>query len=201
MAVLVTENFTSAPAFTQVGGALVVSGGRLRPTTNNTDCAGYSNTDMGTTDHYVQADLVTTADTSDNYCSVLARWDGIDPNLGGDGYVFQQNFDSAVLYGANSGTFNTLATITGAFATPGTYTLRLEVNGNSISAKINGAHISGSPFTNSLVTVGGKVGLSMYLGTATSDSEFDNFEGGDFNAAGLIVPLSIPVISRSNLRR
>jgi hypothetical protein len=175
---LVFEGFDASPGFTTVGAAIAVSGGFAQPSATATDCGGYSNTDMGSSDHHVEALLVTTADTTDVYVSIIARWDGIDPNLGGDGYVFQQNFADAVLYSANSSTFNTLATITNAFATPGEYKLRLEVSGSTISAKINDAHIAGSPFTDTAVTTGTKAGITMYCNDLVTDSQFAWFEAG-----------------------
>ena len=186
MTILVTENFSSAPAFTQVGGALSVSGGRLRPSATNTDCGGYSNTSMGTANHWAQVSLITTADTSDVYHSLYVRWDGVDPNSGGDCYVFQQNFSDLTFYSANSSSFNTLYNGVGVLATPGTYVLYVECNGNQISAKLNGTHVSGSPFTDTGVTTGSLVGLNMYSGTTVADSEFD-----DFSAGNLLSPLSV----------
>lgn len=175
---LAFEGFDVAPAFTQVGGALTVTGGRLRPSAINLDCGGYSNTDMGSADHHVEGLLITTGTTANVYFGLLARWDGVDTNVGGDAYVFQQNFADLVLYSAVNSVFNTIATVTNAVASAGTYKLRLEVNGTTIGAKLNDAHISGSPFTNSALAVGTKAGLNVYSGGSVSDSEFEWWEAG-----------------------
>jgi hypothetical protein len=175
---LVFEGFDAAPAFTAVLSTFAVSGGRLRPSATATDTEGYSNTDMGSDDHHVEGLLITTADTTDVYHSLVARWNGLATQSTGTGYIMQQNFDGLQVYCFNAGSFTNLATIASVFATPGAYKMRLEVAGNQISAKINDAHVAGSPFTNSTVTTGTKAGITMNSATAVSDSEWEWWEAG-----------------------
>ena len=182
------ETFDTTPAFTAVLSTFNISGGRLRPSATATDTEAYSNTDMGSDDHHVEGLLITTADTTDVYHSLVARWNGLGTQTTGTCYVLQQNFDGLQVYCANAGSFTNLATIASVFATPGAYKLRLEVSGNQISAKVNDAHIAGSPFTNSTVATGTKAGVTMNSATTVSDSEWEWIEFGTPAAPSDAVP-------------
>jgi hypothetical protein len=182
MTTLTTETFGSAPAWTAIDSTFTVSGGTLRPSAINTDTSSYSNTDMGSSDHWAQCDLITSASTNNVYCGLILRGDGTSVALSaGPGYVFSQNFKDFEVYGAKAGPlYEPLALIVDAFATPGTYTIYAGIQGSALTVKLNGSAIAGSPFTTTWVASGTKVHCTMYEGGAVTDTQIDNFSAGDF---------------------
>lgn len=185
----ITEPFASTPDWTVLSGGFTIASGTLRPSATATDSNAHFNELMVTDDCFVQADLITSSDVTDVYHGVIARWNGADINgAATSAYVLQQNFSDLVLYSVTSGpTYNTIATYAGVLSTPGTYTIRLLVVGTTIQAYLNGT-LQGS-YTDSAVTTGRHVGVSMYSASSVTDTQIDNFVAGfaDLTISGTIV--------------
>ena len=208
MATLVSNDFASATNLTTATGSpgtLTVSGGFLLPSAVTSDSAGYSTTSMPGNDHWVEAVMTRNATVNFSYNYIVARWDGDSPVSGTmTGYMFGCNFADAELAVYNSDAGTQLALISAALPGSATYTLRLEVVGNQISAKINGTHISGSPFTDSTISTGTRVGFSQYNTTTTGDTKFDSWTAGDFDSSlpfAVLGRFTPGTVSASNVRR
>lgn len=170
----INEDGSSVANFTIVAGSLTSSGGMIRPTSAATDSGGYHNTSMASANHYVEVVMVCGADVTDNYNTVIARWDGTDINAGGTAYFIVNDFGDGILRKVVAGTFTTIGTFAGAFPA-GTHTVRLTCNGNQISASKNGVALGSSPYTDSSITTGTRVGLNLYSLTAATDVQIDSF--------------------------
>lgn len=195
MPVVVSETFASATNFTNVLGTLAAVADHLQPNTAAADAMGFANTDMPGSDHYVEAVMVASA-TTDTFNSILARWNGLgqfDSNA--SYYALRRNFNVLQLVRkAAGGSETVLAGFGSVVPHPGTYTLRLDVTGDQISVRLNGALQGTSPYTDTGVTTGVKVGVLMYNQTAASDVRFDSFVAGTADDL-----LFLPIRARSAL--
>lgn len=179
--VVVSETFASATNFTNVVGTLAAVSGHLQPNTAAADAMGHANTDMPSDDHYVEAVMVADA-TTDTFNTILARWNGLGQfDTNASYYGLKRNFNVLQLVRKAAGGSETLLAGFGSVVPhPGTYTLRLEVVGDQISVRLNGTLQGTSPYTDTAVTSGAKVGVLMYNQTNAADVRFDTFEAGVF---------------------
>lgn len=182
---LITEPFTSGTSaadadFTMVTGSLVIDSGKLKIGSLGITAFGYHDTDLATSNHYVQADCVVGASDSSCYWGLTAR-----QNSDNDDYyiVWTQNNRSVVeLLKCIGGSFTSLGTYTTGWTLDSTHTVRLDCNGSTIRVLLDGvARITAN---DSAITAGTRVGVRLVSLASTTAMQYDNFRADDVASSG-----------------
>ena len=141
-----------------------------------------ANADLDTDDHYSEAVIGTATYSTGGTLGVLARF--VVTSTAGYGFEIGNvggNLRRTYRYDTDAN----IASDTTAPATSGT--LRIEVDGSSITAKISGSTVLG-PTTNTQFAGQLRTGISAYSDTAGTSLTFASFGAGDLVVAGKAKP-------------
>lgn len=169
---LFASGSTAADAhFTMLQNNLSISDGTLRVSAVNQQTDAYHNVDLGSINHYVEADVVLGASDTGSYFGINAR----QATAGYTYYNLQvQPGGILVLLKVVNGSLTQLGSYTTGWSPSSTHKIRLEVNGNSIIALTDGTQrIS---VTDSGITTGTRVGVYAYATVSTTNLQLDNFK-------------------------
>lgn len=151
----------------------------------------------GGNDHYCEAQIITKASGKD--ASTVARF----ASAAQTGYFFEINSPDAAVALGSSMTCQMYRVVAAAFTTVGSSaaftissadTIRIEAQGTTLTAKLNGVTKLG-PSTDSGIA-SGKPGLNGGNTPGAGDVVFDNFAAGDFTTVSAGIPLLRPATMR-----
>lgn len=144
--------------------------------------------DTATDDQVVQAEMAYTYVSAGNFrCFIIARKDSTTTR---DFYAFGFQRDSGVnvyrILERNAGSPTTLADSAGSTSSPAT--IKIRVDGTSISGYVNGALVAG-PVTDATISGNTRGGLAFTGGDAADDCTADNFSIADATSGRKGTPL------------
>jgi hypothetical protein len=159
--------------------SLNILGNLIEASVNNGFRTCRADADLDTDDHYAQVQFSgPIAYATAGALGVLVRFTGAAGTAGYGLEVGNTGSNFRRIY-----RYDTDANVTAdATAPPTAGTLRLEVDGSSLTAKIDGATILG-PSTNTQFAGQLRTGISGYSVTSGTNLQFDNFEAGDLVSA------------------
>lgn len=169
----------------QAGNGQITDAGRVRKATTNQELYYLTGTPP-TPDYYVKSDLIVrSVPTTASAFGVQARMNAAGTNY----YQFRLVWTTAagfqwVLLKVTGGGSTTLVTVNATITIDQVYTMRLVVNGSTISALLNGVQVMST--SDSTITAAGFSGYQNNSGTNSSETSgfhFDNYEAGTLTAA------------------
>lgn len=156
--------------FSSIRGTLAISGGQLQAGTTSTEIDAYHTTDLGSANHYVEADFIIGAADTTTYCAINARM----ATSGLTYYAVETSGDrnQIELIRLVAGTYTSLGTYVTGWTLSSTHRVKLECDGSTINVYTDGTlRIS---VTDTGITSGTRVGVHMWT-TTVSNIKLDNF--------------------------
>lgn len=178
-----TETFNtgsvSADAhLTNLRGTMAILGGYLQAGSTSTEIDAYHTTDLGSANHYAEADFVIGAADTTTYCALNVRMATSGLNY----YSIETNANRSKLelLRVQGGTYTSLGLYTTGWALNSTHKVKLEVNGSTLKVYTDG--VLRLTATDTSITTGTKIGVHMWT-TNVSNIKIDNLVGGVIGSA------------------
>lgn len=201
----ITESFNKADSttlgpdltWTEISGDCQVVSNRARGVNTGTGNAARADSDLASTNHYVQAAMYI-ALSSGHGCGIIVRKDSSATMtfymlwIDSDGSVYRSTFYKSV-----AGTLTAIgSTSTLAGFTSGDV-IKLEVSGTTLTGYRNGSSFGSQ--SDSAISSGTRCGFRCYGNLSVANAEIDSFEAGDLAATASLVyfqPAIAPLLVR-----
>jgi hypothetical protein len=181
MPTLVRNNFDTTTGCTNVSGTLVVNTGALQGSAAATDEVGYVTTAMTGVNHWAEAVITTSNVATTVWHRLMVRYDGGAPFSDTAYFVRCNGGRDLQVVRIVAGAETSLGTVAGAFALGSTRRVFIGINGTTLTVQLDGTDIAGSPFTDSTISTGTKIGLLTNASPAAADCRFEILEAGVFD--------------------